>query len=421
MGCHAVSADGTMLVADVDDQDEGVADAGNRVPSVAPFGNWSDTRAWASFDITQPDAPQVTQTTKFGADIALSPNGQYVVFGGPTSPPTPGSIYMSLGDPKTGVVKVNSGLDQVQGIASGTTLMQPAFSPDGTKLAVVLAGGNLADNVIPSAPESIGYLDFSMDAGAFAPTLHPVVDATNPVFGAKQGLGYPSFSPDSTAIAFHAGTTSTGCTGTCDDSSYDDGQLWLYSLGSSGNPILMNAATNPPLATDQGVSVEPTFNPVARGGYSWVVFTSMRDWGNALTGTSNASGQRQNIMRRLWVAAVDTTLGTVDPSHPAIYLEGQEDTPNMRGFWALSSCTASAGSGAGGASGGDGAADAGSGVAACGAGFECCSGFCEKGVCVDVSTVACVGVGGRCTQTSDCCNAGAVQCLGGLCATEAPK
>ena len=126
-------------------------------------------------------------------------------------------------------------------------------------------------------------------------------------------------------------------------------------------------------------------------------------------------------MRRLWVAAVDTTLGTIDPSHPAIYLEGQEDTPNMRGFWALSSCTASAGSGAGGASGGDGAADAGSGVAACGAGFECCSGFCEKGVCVDVSTVACVGVGGSCTQTSDCCNAGAVQCLGGLCATEAPK
>jgi hypothetical protein len=416
MGCHAVSADGTTLVADVDDNDENDPDASDRVPSIAPYGNWSNTRAWASFDLTQANAPQVVQTTKFGADIALSPNGQYVVFGGPTSPSTPGSVYMSLGDPKTGQVYVNSGLDQVQGIGSGTTLMQPAFSPDGTKVAVVLAGGNLADNVIPSAPETIEYLDFNMDAGTFAPTMHPLVSGTNTVFGSKSGLAYPSFTPDSTAIAFHAGTTSTGCSGTCDDNEYDDGQLWIYPLGGGGNPILMNAATNPPLATDQQVSVEPTFNPVARGGYSWVVFTSMRDWGNVLTGTPNSSGQRQNVMRRLWVAAVDPTLGTVDPSHPAIYLEGQEDTPNMRGFWALSSCTASAPSVV--ATVSDGGAG---GTGSCSAGFECCSGFCEQGVCVDVSTIACAGVGATCATTSDCCNAGPVQCIGGTCGTAAPK
>ncbi len=409
MGCHAVSADGTTLVADVDDGDEGIADAGNRVPSVAPYGNWSNTRAWASFDLTQSAAPQVVQTNMFGADIALSPNGQYVVFGGPTSPATTGSIYMSLGNPRTGEVYRDSGLDQVTGIASGTTLMQPAFSPDGTKVAVVVAGGNLADNVIPSAPETIEYLDFAMDAGTFAPTPHPLVNATNAVFGSKQGLAYPSFSPDSTAIAFHAGTTSTGCTGTCDDNAYDDGQLWIDPLAGAADPVLLGAATNPPRATDQGVSVEPTFNPVARGGYSWVVFTSMRDWGNKLTGTSNASGQRQNTMRRLWVAAIDPTIGTVDPSHPAIYLEGQEDTPNMRGFWALSSCTASAPAGSDGGTTTDGGA-------ACGAGFECCSGFCEKGQCVDVSQIACAGIGDACTQTSDCCNAGPVTCVGGTCA-----
>jgi hypothetical protein len=414
MGCHAVSADGTTLVADVDDQDEGEPDASSRVPSIAPYGNWSNTRAWASFDLTQPDAPQVVQTTMFGADIALSPNGQYVVFGGPTNPTTPGSKYMSLGDPKTGTVFVNSGLDEVTGIDAGTTLMQPAFSPDGTKVAVVQAGGNLSDNVIPSQPESIAYLDFDMDAGTFAPTMHALVNAQDPVFGAKQGLGYPSFSPDSTQIAFHAGTTSTGCTGTCDDLAYDDGQLWIYPLASSASPVLLNAATNPPLATDQGVSVEPTFNPVARGGYSWVVFTSMRDWGNELTGTSNASGQRQNAMRRLWVAAIDSTTGAPDPSHPAIYLEGQEDTPNMRGFWALASCTASASSSD---------ADAGvpDGGTACTAGFECCSGFCENGQCVNVSQIACVGAGGACTQTSDCCNAGPITCAGGICQAMAPK
>jgi hypothetical protein len=407
MGCHAVSADGTTLVADVDDNDEGVADASDRVPSIAPYGNWSNTRAWSSFDLTaDAGAPQIKQTTMFGADIALSPDAKYVVFGGPTNPSVVGSKYMSLGDPKTGAVYPDSGLDQVNPIDAGTTLMEPAFAPDGTKLALVVGGGNLADNVIPSAPESIGYLDFSEDAGTFAPSLHTLVQATNPIFGSKQGLGYPSFTPDSQAIAFHAGTTSTGCTGTCDDTAYDDGQLWLLPLTSS-TPILLNAASNPPLVTDQGVSVEPTFNPVARGGYSWVVFTSMRDWGNELTGVSSDAGQRQNAMRRLWVAAIDTTTGALDPSHPAIYLEGQEDTPNMRGFWALASCTSTV--------------PAGTSGGACGAGFECCSGFCEKGQCVDVSQIACVGIGGACGTSSDCCNAGAVSCTNGVCATPLPK
>jgi hypothetical protein len=406
MGCHAVSADGTMLVADVDDNDEGVADASDRVPSIAPYGNWSNTRAWSSFDLTEAGAPQVVQTTMFGADIALSPDAKYVVFGGPSSPTVPGSKYMSLGDPRTGAVYADSGLDQVTPIDAGTTLMEPAFSPDGTKLALVVAGGNLADNVIPGTPESIGYLDFNEEAGTFNPGLHTLVQATNSIFGAKQGLGYPSFTPDSQAIAFHAGTTSTGCTGTCDDTAYDDGQLWLLPLAST-TPILLNAASNPPLVTDQGVSVEPTFNPVARGGYSWVVFTSMRNWGNELTGVSSDAGQRQNAMRRLWVAAIDTTTGAVDPSHPAIYLEGQEDTPNMRGFWALASCTSSV--------------PAGTSGGACGAGFECCSGFCEQGQCVDVSQIACVGVGGACGSASDCCNAGAVSCVAGVCTAPAPK
>jgi hypothetical protein len=115
-------------------------------------------------------------------------------------------------------------------------------------------------------------------------------------------------------------------------------------------------------------------------------------------------------MRRLWVAAIDSTTGAVDPSHPAIYLEGQENTPNMRGFWALASCTSSVPAGT----------DAGAGNA-CGAGFECCSGFCEQGQCVDVSQVACTGIGGSCTTSSDCCNAGLVSCLDGTCEAPAPK
>ena len=86
-----------------------------------------------------------------------------------------------------------------------------------------------------------------------------------------------------------------------------------------------------------------------------------------------------NAKRRLWVAAVDTTIGAIDPSHPAFFLEGQEDTPNMRGFWANATCTATA--------------PAGAPPSACTAGYECCSGFCINKVCVDPSTVACAGIG----------------------------
>ena len=76
----------------------------------------------------------------------------------------------------------------------------------------------------------------------------------------------------------------------------------------------------------------------------------------------------------LWIAAVDKTKGTVDPSHPAFYVDGQTDKPNMRGFWALSACTATPAAG-----------DTTSG--ACTAGFECCSGFCVDGRCADPGSI----------------------------------
>jgi hypothetical protein len=436
MGCHAVNAQGTILVADIDDNLEGNRPPDGGVPSVAPYDNWSGTRPWASFDITQSAAPLAYQSNKFGADVALTPDGKYLVFGGPTS--VSGSKILSLGDPLTGSVLATSGLDDVVLHPGETNLEMPAFSPDGTKLAVIeSANGHDPDNVIPGQPEVISYLDFeeASDAGTprFDPSLHTVVDVSalnDAGAGIPVGLGYPSFTPDSTAVAFHAGTWSTGCATGCLDPDVDDGDLYLSRL-DGGAPIRLAAANDPPDPSDRFASVEPTFNPVVRGGYSWVVFTSMRNWGNhawPADGTlppDAGPDTHVNGKRRLWVAAVDTTLGTVDPSHPAIYLEGQEDTPNMRGFWTLASCIATPGAASddagassdAGAGAGSQTADAG----ACVNGFECCSGFCEQGVCVDVKKVSCVGVGGSCTSSSDCCNSGTVQCLQGVCKVPPPR
>jgi len=394
MGCHSVSADGSTLVATIEDPS---------APSVAPYSNWTKERAWASFAL--PDGTLGTQTTKSGANSALTPDGKYVVFGGRSDlvagAPVPGSKYLSLAPTGTGEVIATSGLDDLALSATTNGLMMPAFAPDGTKLAAVEAGGDLSDNVIPSPSVRIVYMDFDQSKTKFDSTVHEVVKASDLPANNDQ-LGYPSFSPDGTYIAYHSGKYSTGChPGDCVDATVDSGELWV-SPTAGGAPIRLAAIDDPPAVADHNTQREPTFCPISRGGFSWVVFTSMRDWGNEHTGPVN------NGKRRLWVAAIDKELGTVDPSHPPFYVEGQDDKPNMRGFWALAKCIETP--------------KAGETGTMCKANFECCSGFCVDGQCVDKSMLSCAGVGDSCVEAKECCNAGVTDCVGGKCTIpEIPK
>lgn len=390
MGCHSVSADGTTMVTTIEDPS---------APSAAPYGNWTGNRAWASWAL--PDdakkAPErTTLTTKSGGNSALTPDGKYVVFGGRAVPATAGSKFITLGVTATGAVIADSGLDDLMLSGANNGVMMPAFSVDGKKLALVEAGGDLSDNVIPTPSVRIVTVDFDQASTKFdASSLKEVVKASSLPTGNDQ-LGYPAFSPDGSYIAYHTGKFSTGChPNDCVDATADSGELWV-SPTAGGDPIRLAAINEPPLAADHNSQREPTFCPVSRGGYSWVVFTSMRNWGNKITGT-NINGKR-----RLWVAAVDSKLGTVDPSHPAFYVEGQDDeTPNMRGFWALAKCIETPKAPEPGPS--------------CTANFECCSGFCVDGQCVDKTSLSCAGVGDDCESAADCCNKGSVECVSGKC------
>jgi hypothetical protein len=407
MGCHAVSADGSTLAASVQAAPTGDPSSYAYTNGWIPPNASVSGRAWASFDL--PSGTVRKQTKMVGNNLALTPDGKYTVFGGRMQTHAQaqgapeqwqaGSKYMTLADTKTGNIIVDSGLDDAQLTAGNYGLSMPAFSPDGRKLAAVefayATNAEIRDNVIP---DSNAVLVFGFDPNTLkfnpTPTRLPLGTFTPYT---NEGIGYPSFTPNGNYVAYHVGNHSTGCwSGSgCDDKVQHRGALYYQSTNGSGAPVRLAALNDPPASGDRELSVEPTFNPVERGGYTWVVFTSMRDWGNKLTGTAN------NGKRRLWVAAIDAKTGAADPSHPAFYLDGQEETPNMRGFWTLAQCIPTPPPGT---SGG-----------ACTAGFECCSGFCDKGVCVDVSAVSCVGIGGLCASSGDCCNPSAVECVNKKC------
>ena len=161
--------------------------------------------------------------------------------------------------------------------------------------------------------------------------------------------------------------------------------------------IALDKANGTGLLTGNEISssYEPTFNPLAAGGYFWLVVVSERTYGNTLTDTNPPTRHKQ-----LWVTAIDANPQPgQDPSHPAFWLPGQETAnSNMRGEWALSPCKPM---------GSD-----------CSAGYECCDGFCSDdgtGHFTCSTSKGCSHESEACTTAADCCTVGA-NCTGGFCA-----
>ena len=141
----------------------------------------------------------------------------------------------------------------------------------------------------------------------------------------------------------------------------------------------------------------PTVSPVAAGGYFWVFFDSLRNYGNL------------GIVRQLWGTAIDIRADgryTSDVSHPPFYVEGQEfGTDNHRAFAALEMCKPD--------------------TASCTSGVDCCGGYCMPanaassgsagGSCSAPPPGACAQHDDRCAGASDCCDVNDA-CINGFCA-----
>ncbi len=324
-------------------------------------------------------------------------------------------------------------LPAVTGLSAvSSSLGTPAFAPSGS----LVAFNPMSGAGVSTPTQQLLVMNFNQATNTFSSPVVIVDDTGQP---AATRPGWPAFFPDSKSVVFHhqsaAGADGNG-----------DGALWtrkgaraqiawtnitdashvtaLDQLNGKGylpklaTPITMTCTADtssvggidPDHGDDVDLNYEPTVNPVASGGYAWVVFTSRRLYGNEAVIPPFCSDPRgvdliKNITtKKLWVAAIDLTAtpGT-DASHPAFYLPSQELLAgNSRGFWVLDPCKP------------DGST--------CATGDQCCNGYCEpnaSGALVCSNTPPnnnCSNVQEKCMVDADCCDPTNL-CINGFCAT----
>ena len=354
--CHTASADGSTLVA----------------ATAFPVGS-------ASYDLKNNAAVITTVGSNAFVYGGIYPNGSFVVSA--TNYRTWLGAPSRLYDTKTAQPIPTPSWDSVI-----TKAGMPAFSPDGKWIAFnhVDTGGGF----------SLAAMQYDKPTNTFS-DLQDV--ATSNVYY----LGWPAFTPDSNWIIYHAGSSNVYETdaGATADLFITNRQTHAVARLDQLDGYAANGTYLP--ANDPNLSFAPTVLPVAVGGYFWTVFTSHRAYGNVFPSQKNGDQDGQ-----LWVAAIDLSPSDgVDPSHPAFYLDGQEDVAdNLRGFWVLDPCKE------------DGAE--------CTGGDECCGGYCQtdasgKYTCSPMSN-GCSHDLDKCTTAADCCDTSS-ECINGHCAQTVPK
>jgi hypothetical protein len=360
--CHSVSSDGSTGAAANHNGSGGIFD----------------------FSGGMLNPPAVWTNAELAAFAALYPNGDVFVVNGapgpfypPNTPGTDGTWTSSLRT-KNGAEVVESGIE-------GYYAMTPVFSHDGSMLA--FTDRNAGDTSL----SKLALMSYDAVTQKFS---NYQVLATPPM---GRHYSWPAFTPDGKYVVFQDGIGEDLATW-----NGNTGKLWAVDVATKQLTFLAKLNGDgymPQGLRDENKNYEPTFTPVASGGYFWLMFTSRRTWGNELLGDENAT-------KRLWVSAIDINAPPgEDGSHPAFYVQGQEVTSgNSRGFWALDPCKA------------DGLG--------CESGDECCNGFCNP--TGDPPEFLCGPPDGQCSEefeaceaSSDCCDP-TLDCINGKCAQLPP-
>jgi hypothetical protein len=398
--CHSVSSQGNVLVAGVNWDNDPVD---------------SEALSLLSDGTTKP-LRIVNNNGRLFALGGLTPDGKRLLVNGiPSSGPVPrgltGPFPSQLVDVKTGTtIAAPSFTDKV------TFAMTPNFSPDGAHVAF--------NNSDETAGHTLSEMDY--DGSTTPPTfsnLHDIFTSPSKV------VAWPSFLPDGNAVMFHEGDA-------FDTALYQGGPLYAdvhlaTTDGSAQNQLAHlngydanGVCTLPYGDAEEGhLDYEPSVLPVPVGGYYWVLFTSRRAYGNTISpnGTVPRGDDKWGIpqgdevespspRKKIWLAPIDVNYkGEIDPSHPAIYLPGQElESGNMRAFAALEPCLANGGT--------------------CASAAECCNGFCRQTgqddngpvlQCVPPPANTCSNEDEACGVAADCCDTHEL-CINKRCASPTP-
>lgn len=350
-GCHTVSRDGKTMMATLDPP--------------FPFPQ-------VTIDLTQTPA----QIGNINTGMGLT--GTFSAFNN-TSDKIIVSNDNSGMDNSTKVLRIvdaaNGGV--LNGNAMGSGCIEPAWSPDGTKLSAICnaSGGGWGFDATG------GNLTIA-DVAADGVTVSGVKQIVSQASG--QGRpAYPSFTSDSAFIAFGRPTSGSRSTG--------QGDLWLTSIDGSSVKQLTAASSD-------NQSFNPVFAPQRAGGFYWLVFISRRNYGNTLVNTNR---------QQLWMTAIDDPPSAADPSHPPFYIRGQEGCGlSENAYIAEEPCKENG--------------------AGCTTGADCCGGQCikDKGtgmyICGEPMVGQCSELGNGCTTANDCCDPTAL-CIDGFCALKPPN
>jgi hypothetical protein len=372
IGCHSVSTSGRYLAGRLGggDNNGAIFDLTTKLtaapaPTVYPVSN---TITWWETSWSPDDTRLIASDRIAGTDDTAN-------------------YILKLYDPLTGAELPTTG-DMPGGI-------QPAWSPDGSQVAYV-ANPNDWGGALTSS--DIGVFDVSgPDEFGEGSLIHVGKDfGLTPEDGNSDS--YPTWSPDSTRIAFAHGTGSRSEQE--DTGSHRSG---LYVMDPDGDNLVRldracgRGGQNPTDATnttDALDNFQPNFSPFDEGDYYWMSFLSRRDYGNALVGT-RGTGRQQ-----IWVTAIRKGADPGDDaSEVAYWLPGQDTaSKNISAFWAPRPCRDDAES--------------------CSVNSECCGGDCRPDaegdlVCSPPPPERCRDVNQTCGSAADCCEER--ECVGNVC------
>jgi hypothetical protein len=323
-GCHALSKDGTKMLAPVCTLERGcgrpmqlaVVDVATKqvVSPAMPIGD-SDTQTWSPDNRFYVTTPQCQ---------AINPNapGDCAGFAGGV---------MSLIDAKT-----NTLLGKVP---AGAGALYPSFSNDGKKL--VYARGASYRGPLSIQRSSLYALDF--DATKSPPTWSAEKALYTAGATDYENNYHPSYSPDDKWILFTRSHCNAGDDpnsvdingNTCD--SYNDytARTWIVPAGG-GNPIECTRANGEGRNIVSWPKWSPFKSTYKGGDIFWYTVSSTRDYGFRALHNHAANGNPTDGVQQLWLVGFDPKKAAAgqDPSFAIVWLPFQDvASSNHIGQW----------------------------------------------------------------------------------------